>query len=301
MPLFTFLSGLVYAYRPMGPGQALRFAGSKGRRLGVPLVVAATVLYGLRFAAHQRVPPLSQIWTIYVFPYWHLWFVQALLIVFAALMVLESAGALSTFRRYLMVLALALVLFWYAPFERRNVLGVENATYLLPFFLWGLGAHRYRDVLRTRPALIATAVCFVLMQSVHAWVVLAHPVAPIDPVGTRSAWNLLIGFSVSLTALHWLPRLRLLERIGGCSYPIYLYHPLFVAPVIGLAGGVAGLPSSLLFALACAAGIAGPMVMGWAASAIPGGPLLLEGRKLSRRSGGPAVIQRVRVTEASAG
>ena len=109
MPLFTFLSGLVYAYRPLRPGQALQFSGKKLRRLGVPLVVASTLLYGLHFAMHHQVPPLSRMWSIYVFPYWHLWFVQALLLVFAALIVLESLGALSTFRRFVVVFALSLV------------------------------------------------------------------------------------------------------------------------------------------------------------------------------------------------
>jgi peptidoglycan/LPS O-acetylase OafA/YrhL len=301
MPLFTFLSGLVYAYRPLRPGQALKFAGGKARRLGVPLVVAATVLYGLRFAGHQRVPPLSRMWTIYVFPYWHLWFVQALLVVFAAMVLLESLGALSTFRRFVLVLALAVVLFWSAPFERRDVLGVENATYLLPFFLWGLGVHRYRDRLRTRPALIATGVCFVVTQSLHGYLVLTGTVAPIDAVANRSGLNLLIGFSASLCALHCLPRIRLLERIGGSSYPIYLYHPLFVAPVIAVAGGLVMLPSSLLFGLAWAAGLAGPMVMERAASGIPFGPLLLDGRKPPGWGVGRAGISRARVPAGSTG
>ena len=102
----------------------------------MPLVVASTVLYGLHFAMHHQVPPPSRMWSIYVFPYWHLWFVQALLLVFAVLVVLESLGALSTFRRFVAVFALSLVLYSYGPFVRQNVLGLQNATYLLPFFLW---------------------------------------------------------------------------------------------------------------------------------------------------------------------
>src|SRR6185503_17249600 len=54
--------------------------------------VASTWLYCLHRAMHHEVPPLYQLWTIYVFPYWHLWFVQALLVVFGALFILETAG-----------------------------------------------------------------------------------------------------------------------------------------------------------------------------------------------------------------
>jgi glucan biosynthesis protein C len=295
MPLFTFLSGLVYAYRPLRSGQVLRFSCKKACRLGAPLVVASTVLYGLHFAMHHRVPPLSRMWSIYVFPYWHLWFVQALLVVFAALVVLESLGALSTFRRFMMVFALSLVLHLYEPFERQTVLGLQNATYLLPFFLWGLGAHRYRGLLNTRRALIASVVCFIATQGLHGYIVLTSPLAPIDPVANRSAWHLLIGMSASLCAVQLLPRVRLMEQIGGSSYAIYLYHPLFVAAAIAGAGALLTLPTSLLFAGAGAAGIVGPMMMELAARQMPFGQLLLEGRYRQLSFTGTADIRPGRV------
>ena len=298
MPLFTFLSGLVYAYRPLRSGQARRFSAKKLRRLGVPLVVASTLLYGLHFALHHQVPPLSRMWSIYAFPYWHLWFVQALLLVFAALVVLESLGALSTFRRFMMVFALSLVLYLYGPFERQNVLGLHNATYLLPFFLWGLGAHRYRGVLQMRRALIAAVVCFIVTQGFHSYIVLTRALAPIDPVANRSALSLLIGMSASLCALQLLPRMRMMEQIGGSSYPIYLYHPLFVAAVVAGAGALLTLPTSVLFVVAGAAGIAGPMVMVVAARQIPFGQLFLEGRLGPLSSTTTADIRRGRVPAA---
>jgi glucans biosynthesis protein C len=281
MPLFTFLSGLVYAYRPLRAGHALQFSGKKLRRLGLPLIVASTLLYCLHFAMHHEVPPLPQMWTIYVFPYWHLWFVQALLLVFGALVVLESLGALSTFPRFMLVFAVSVGLYAYGPFERQNILGLHNATYLLPFFLGGLGAHRYRDLVRLRRVLIATVLCFVVTQGLHTYIVLTRALAPIDPVEHRSALNLLIGLSASLCALQLMPRIRLMEKIGGSSYAIYLYHPLFVAAALFAAGAQVATSTSLLFVLAGIAGIVGPMLMERGARHIPGGQLLLEGRVAS--------------------
>ena len=281
MPLFTFLSGLVYAYRPLRLGNALEFSGKKLRRLGIPLSVASTLLYGLHSSMHHQVPPLLQIWTIYAFPYWHLWFVQALLLVFAALVVLESVKALSTFTRFLSVFTLAVALYAYGPFESTNVFGLYNATYLLPFFLGGLAAHRFRDLLQQRATLIATVVCFAVSQGIHTYVVLTRSLPPIDPVANRSALNLLIGLSASLCALQLLPRIRYMEEIGGSSYAIYLYHPLFVAAVLYLTGAGVGTPTSLLFVVAGAAGIVGPMLMERGARYIPGGSLLLEGKAAS--------------------
>ena len=278
MPLFTFLSGLVYAYRPLRLGHALEFSGKKLRRLGIPLMVASTLLYGLHSSMHHPVPPLRQIWTIYAYPYWHLWFVQALLVVFAALVVLESLSALSTFTRFIGIFALSIALYAYGPFESSNVFGLHNATYLLPFFLGGLAAHRFRDLLQQRPALIASVLCFVASQGIHTYIVMTRSLAPIDPLTNRSALNLVIGLSASLSALQLLPRLRYLEEIGGSSYAIYLYHPLFVAAALFLTGARVGTPTSLLFVVAGAAGIVGPMLMERGARYIPGGPLLLEGK-----------------------
>ncbi|HEY6073586.1 MAG TPA: acyltransferase, partial [Anaerolineales bacterium] len=223
MPLFTFLSGLVYAYRPLRAGHALQFSGKKLRRLGVPFIVASTLLYFLNLAIHNGVPPLLQMWTIYVFPFKHLWFVQALLVVFAALVVLESLGALSTFTRFMLVFALSLGLYSYGSFESPNIVGLNSATYLLPFFLGGLGAHRYRDLLHQRRVLIATVLCFVATESFHTYIVLTRVLPPIVPVENRSGMHLLIGLSGSLCALQLLPRMRIMERIGGSSYAIYLY------------------------------------------------------------------------------
>ena len=277
MPLFTFLSGLVYAYRPLHAGHALQFSGKKLRRLGLPFIVASTLLYCLNLVLHHEVPPLLQMWTIYVFPFKHLWFVQSLLIVFAALVALESFGALSTFPRFMLVFALSLGLYASAPFESQ-AFGLHNATYLLPFFLGGLGAHRYRDLFRRRRVLIATVLCFVAAQGFHTCIVLTRALAPIVPSEDRSAIHLLIGLSASLGAVQLLPRMRLLERIGGSAYPIYLYHPLFVAAVFFAAGAPTAASTSLLFVLAGAAGIVGPMLMERGARQVRGGQLLLEGR-----------------------
>jgi peptidoglycan/LPS O-acetylase OafA/YrhL len=272
MPAFTFLSGLVYAWRPLRAGDERRFMEKKLRRLGVPLIVASTLLYVLHIAMHHLVPPL---WTIYVFPYWHLWFVQALLLVFTVLIALEWLGALATFPRFLAGFTAAVALYVAAPFEARNIMGVHNATYLFPFFLCGLGAHRFRGQLRSRRAVLATLLCLAVTQGLHTYRVLTGSPAPIDPLAHRSALNLLIGMSASLCALEMLPRVSVLERIGASSYSIYLYHPVFVAAVLVLAVALPAAPTSLLFLAAAAAGVAGPMLMERVVRHVPAGPFLL--------------------------
>lgn len=288
MPLFTFLSGLVYAYRPLRPGEALPFLGKKLRRLGIPLLVASTILYLLHLAAHDAVPPLSRLWSVYLYPFYHLWFVQALLPVFALLVVLELLGALATFGRFVAVLALSLTVYWYGTLLPSDVLGLRNATYLLPFFLWGVGVHRFHRLLQSEPAMFAAASCLAVAQGLHWYMVLTRTLAPIDPVATRSAWTILIGMSAGLCGLRFLVRIPLMERIGASSYAIYLYHPLFVAAALAGLGALPALPTILLFAAAAAAGIAGPMVLELVAARVPLGGLLLEGRGRQSPQSAPA-------------
>jgi peptidoglycan/LPS O-acetylase OafA/YrhL len=88
---------------------------------------------------------------------------------------------------------------------------------------------------------------------------------------------LIIGMSASLSALQLLPRMRLMEQIGGSSYTIYLYHPVFVAAALTCIGTRFPLPTGLLFATAGTVGIVGPMLLERGAARVPGGRLLLEG------------------------
>jgi peptidoglycan/LPS O-acetylase OafA/YrhL len=212
--------------------------------------------------------------------------VQALLPLLAVLLVLESFGALATLRRFLTVLLLSLGLYWWGPFLASEAFGLRNATYLLPFFLWGVGVHRFRGLLQSQPALIAAASCLVVAQGFHDYLVLTRTLAPIEPVATRSAWTILIGMSAGLCGLRLLARVPLMERIGASSYTIYLYHPLFAAAALAGLGAMKVIPTILLFAGAAAAGIAGPMVMELVAARVPFGSLLLEGRARQPRSAG---------------
>src|SRR5689334_1115040 len=76
MPLFTFLSGFVYAYRPLLPGQLPTFAAKKLLRLLLPFICVSTIYYAVASvtpgASGQM--PLHDAWQIYAFPYVHFWF-----------------------------------------------------------------------------------------------------------------------------------------------------------------------------------------------------------------------------------
>jgi surface polysaccharide O-acyltransferase-like enzyme len=262
MPLFAFLSGFVYEYRPVEPGGAAHFARKKALRLFVPMVVAATVYYAFTLAVPdaQGQVELARLWTIYVYPYVHFWFLQAMIVVFAVVAALERAGALRTLAGYGTVVLAALVLHWLQPLPPHQLFSLDQAIYLLPLFLLGLGANRFRDAFR-RPGIIwgCTAI-FAATMLAHALSVYAH-------TWTVQERGTLLGTTISasgvLALLYWFPSVPLLARIGTYSFMIYLYHPL-------AAGGarkalqMAGIDTStLVFVCGVAAGLAGPIVIEW--------------------------------------
>jgi peptidoglycan/LPS O-acetylase OafA/YrhL len=263
MPLFTFLSGFVYAYRPVLQGSAWSFAQRKLVRLWLPLVAVSTLYFLLAMVVpgHSATGkmPWGQMWQIYVFPYVHFWFLQAIILIFAAVILLERLRLLSTPLRYLVALAVSAAIHLsidmagadHSPFS------VVDALYLAPFFLLGMGANRFRSWL-LQPAIIWTcAVAFLASMTVHAILVLEQ--GRITERGT--VLGLVIGASSALALVGTFPRLKPLERLGAYSFAIYLFHPFFVA-AMRAALKLAGLSSTeVAFALGLGAGVIGPVIL----------------------------------------
>src|SRR6478609_4484880 len=91
MPLFTFLSGVVYALRPVAPGVGRHFAAGKLKRLLLPFICVSVL-----FAILQKLTPgtnakldWAEIPLVVIWPYAHLWFIAALLLVFAVVGTLD--------------------------------------------------------------------------------------------------------------------------------------------------------------------------------------------------------------------
>ena len=89
MPLFTFLSGLVYGLRPFA-GSSKHFLSGKMRRLLVPMLVVGTL-----FAVLQALTPGTNAsagpWYLWhVQPVAHFWFVESLFDVGAGAQVMAS-------------------------------------------------------------------------------------------------------------------------------------------------------------------------------------------------------------------
>jgi glucans biosynthesis protein C len=278
MPLFTFLSGFVYAYRPVTRGGMAVFARRKLTRLVLPLLCVST----LYFAAVSVAPadarghvPLDQMWRIYVFPYVYYWFLQAIILIFMAVAVLDRWQLLATPGRYAVALLGSIAIHLTISMERADFVPFSalDALYLAPFFLLGLGANRFRAVFLQPRVSWTCAVVLVAAMGVYAATLLQGG----WPHQNGTLLGLTIGATGTLALIGLFPRFRLLEDIGTYSFAIYLFHGFFVAATRVAANPVG--VTSVVFATCLIAGIAGPMLLERVLGNVPIVSTLLFGRR----------------------
>ena len=243
----------------------------------MPLVFVSTLYYITEHLhPNPSMPPLpmSEMWRIYVFPYYHLWFLQAIMVIFVAIAVLETAHVLDTPWRAVIALAVTLVLPLYFAVQN-DWFSITGLVRLLPFFILGLSVNRFRHLLQ-HPSLpwIVTGV-FVIAMGKH-WLgvlgLVGQPVPRVTPMAT------LISVSAVLAAWYWVPRAQLLERLGNFSFPVFAYHVFFVA-IMREVLNVLGLGDRFVIFFVCfACGIAGPIVMSNIVERISLGRRLVLGR-----------------------
>ncbi|MEO8020904.1 acyltransferase [Polaromonas sp.] len=250
MPLFSFISGYVYAFRPY-QGNAPGFIKGKVRRLLLPLLTVGTF-----YAIVQTITPganasVNNWWLLHVLPVGHFWFLEALFVIFLLVILLEHLKALSTVPSFALVWGASALLFALPGFT--NYFGVRGALYLMPFFLAGLACKRF-DIRGSVPRLLAATA---LIASL-AVVVLLPPY-----MKEHAVWvlvSLAIGVSAGVLLLRSGWESRPLAYIGAYSFAIYLLHVFFTASSriflnkMGVTDTYALLPPGVV------AGIFGPIV-----------------------------------------
>ena len=266
MPLFTFLSGWVYSLRPVESGSYMAFIRKKFSRLYVPMVVVGLLFLGLSMLAPgvNNRPQAADALSLFVYPYAHLWFVQALIAILAVVGIAEILGLLATPQRYALVLlgTIAVQLFGSPEVE---FFSLGRASYLLPFFVLGIGVQRYASSRQWSESL--EVLLWLLFGGTLALHVAGITGAYGAPLEQRSFLALLLSCSGLLVLCRYVGRSRALEFIGGYAFTIYLFHIIFTSGMREFAAmaGIGNVP--LLFVLGLTAGLLGPIafehVMKW--------------------------------------
>jgi peptidoglycan/LPS O-acetylase OafA/YrhL len=260
MPLFTALSGYLYAGNRVSREAFGRFWVKKARRLGVPLVCVTAVMWFL--LARTGAEPVGAT-RAFLFSFGHLWYVQALILLFAAVSVCDAV-----FRpgcAALTLAGLAAIMVDQSGLTITTCFSLDGAFYLAPYFLFGMILRQNPDWLRDRPACwLALGIVAIVLTCQQLG--LAGLTGPVTALQLPAA---LAGMSAVVVLLQRFPRNGLLAAIGTYSYTIYLWHVTAgaAARTILMKAGIAGVP--VLFPPIFAASVAVPIVLYHIARRLP--------------------------------
>lgn len=267
MPFFAFIAGYVYGLRPVKPDRYRSFVTGKFHRLYVPgaiaailFAVTATVLGKTGFARNW-----GDAWQVLFFPYAHYWFLQAILLIFVFFGAFDAwAGGRFT----LPVFGAAMALYLADPFIPGNLMSVNQAIYLLPFFLLGLVFIRHTPWIRANtPLLVILGGSIAIAGSI--WNLnLLHETGRLS-MDRQDLHSLLMGLAICSVAVLTLPRVPWLELLAPFAFTIYLYHVFATAGVrsfLHAIGIAATLPN---FVLEITAGLAAPVILHLLANRAP--------------------------------
>ncbi|MBN1929743.1 MAG: acyltransferase [Chlorobiaceae bacterium] len=250
MPLFTFLSGLVYGWRPYS-GNWKGFVNGKIRRLIVPMLVIGTI-----FAIVQAITPGTnqqiQEWQyLHLKPVAHYWFLESLFLIFIVIMLLEQWKVLESRKNFAIVYLVAAIA--YVANVGTPWFSIAGAFYLFPYFLAGLYSTRFPLQLSHPQAKGYIAVAAVILFLVF----FGHEYG-----GERRSINALVIGTLTCSALLFTKaESGWLAAIGNYSYAIYLFHVFFTA-ASRITLTKLGLTNTwLLFAAGTIAGLLGPIVI----------------------------------------
>ena len=272
MPLFSFLSGYVYALRPVDRLHA-GFVRGKVRRLLIPMLLVGTAFAVLQAFAPGSTERVTNWPLLHVVPVAHYWFLESLFVIFMVTALLEQAGMLRTPMRFAAVAACAVALHVTAPVP--VYFGLEGATYLFPFFLLGIATLRFRRFLE-RPAVLYAAVT-ALAAIALAW----RSTVPISLEQPLALRVLLSSICLCILLFRWRPAVRWLAWVGSFSFGIYLFHSFFAAAARLVLGRLGANSLMLLFVAGLVAGIGGAILLTAALRRVPAGHWVIGERRIS--------------------
>lgn len=281
MPLFTVLSGFVYAARPYS-GRPGSFLLGKARRLLLPMLFVGTV-----FAVVQELVPGSNArvenwYLLHIIPVGHFWFIESLFIVFLVILPLERMNLLSYNGTFILVFSVSLLLYLFFPLTK--LFSISGVTYLLPYFLFGLWCGRFKVIEAIPKAAVLSVACVAFLCL--AWL-------GDEGFSKRSIFAIAIGIIGCAVLLGSRLNIRVFAWVGEYSYTIYLLHIFFTAASRILLSRLGVESTYALFVSGCLAGLLGPVLVERALGRFYLFRLLVSGQSLKKKNGAAETVNAV--------
>ena len=261
LPLFSALSGFVYALKPVERDGVVRFLKGKSRRILLPFISVSSLQYLVNVFLPQvnNAVKLQEMWGIYFYPYAQFWFLQALFIIFIAISILERLKITKIFKWWALTLLCAVtMLVTLGPVCRIDLFKIRGCLYLFPFFLLGVGLQRFPGKILRKPLPILLFITFIVgivLQQLN-W----HGLVDLE----RQQYGLLsvvIGVSGISLLFHTRRPVTFLARIGYFSYSIYLFHIFATAGSRIILRLMSFESTILLFVIGVVAGVGVPVII----------------------------------------
>jgi len=257
MPLFAFLSGLVYAIRPVQENWK-PFVRGKAKTLLIPLVVVGSFFAVVRAIMPGTNATLSDFnWqTLHVVPFEHFWFIQALFIIFVLISIVDYYGLASSVGKFFVFCAISISIYsvWQYP---PVYFGLSGAVFLLPFFLIGLGFKRFFNCYLNRKYFLLFISVLIISLIYSQYYILYYG----EPVRKVSFLTILVGglFAILFVASGF--KNSFLSYVGFYSYAVFLFHVFGSAGVRVLlnSSGINNVIVHLVLGLGC--GLALPIII----------------------------------------
>ncbi|WP_117232519.1 acyltransferase family protein [Vibrio maerlii] len=220
MPLFTFLSGLVYSFRPFLSG-AGDFIIKKARRLLLPMIFVGTTFAVLQYLTPGSNDSIQSWYLIHILPVAHFWFIESLFLLFLIVVMLEATSMFSSIGKWALITLISIA--FYLSSINIVYFSLNGLIYLMPYFLIGMGVNRYKLI----SYLSKTTSTFILISITLLFSAIYFGF--IDYSNKRELLPLIVGMLSCSCLLALKLESKLLASVGSYSYSIYLYHVFFTA------------------------------------------------------------------------
>ncbi|RTZ17723.1 acyltransferase [Vibrio aquaticus] len=252
MPLFTFLSGLVYAYRPFQTG-AKDFLVKKARRLLLPMLIVGTAFAFLQSITPGSNASITQWYLLHIKPVAHFWFIESLFVLFVLIVLFERSKLFDTFGKFTVTFA-AMSCLYLSPIDIAYF-SINGTLYLAPYFFAGMAMKRYVALNK----LNGNWRGLMLGSVVVTYYLVGNEIVIIDE--QRSLLALVLGICSCVALMGMGLKNEFLARIGVYSYSIYIFHVFFTASsrILLLKLNVSQIELIILISLTL--GVVGPIVV----------------------------------------